>query len=118
MILKNIHELSHNSEYRKILAVAIVRVAVKIIGEAAGEMTAKVVEKRHTEALNILKNQKDSTIKYAVAVAEQAGFNSVVSIDSGVLTYSGTGTIDSDLEFTVSSVINDFAGVSLSDTIL
>jgi hypothetical protein len=114
---KHIYDLGINSELRKLTEGSIMVAATQISGEDPAGKTTIELAKRQSLANRVISGSQRQAIIFAKAVAAQAGFYSVVTIEaSGSLTYTGTGTLDSDLDFTVSSVWDDIAGITFADT--
>ena len=113
-----IYELARNINFGKLIEVGIVAAATSISGEAPEGKTEMQLEKRHKLATLVLNNPTQNILKFAIASATQAGLNSVITIEEdGSLTYTGAGTIDDDVAFTVASIWDDIAGVKYSETL-
>lgn len=111
-----IYNLGYNSELRKITEASILLAATQISGEDPSGKTAIEASKRHSLATRVLNGSQSMAMIFAKAVAAQPGFNTVVDINSdGSLNYTGTGSLDGDLDYTVASIWDDVAGVSFAD---
>lgn len=82
---------------------ALLKAATEVIGEGTGTYPQPAVDKRHALAVQILSNPDSyvSTLKYSIA--------SNVAIHEF--------STESDIEFTVNSMFNDFAGVTAGDLV-
>lgn len=94
------YQLANDSTFRAKVAVLMRKVAKSVLGETNQPDAAKA--KRHSHALSIL-NDNDRKIEYRYALAITA---------EGALSEAST---DNDIEFKISEVLNDMAGVTEDD---
>jgi hypothetical protein len=116
---KQIYELSVNNEFNQRISSSIAKSANNISGEdpsSYGGVGSIWANKRHQLATNVINTPKSFAKIFALQAAAQPGLNSVITIESnGSLTYTGAGTLDNDIDFTVNSLWDDVAGVSYED---
>ena len=111
-----INTLAKNAEFRKIVESSIVKAATLISGEDSTALTDSEASKRHDKATSVLNNSQSQLMGFSYAAAAQSGLNTVITIeDDQSLTYTGTGTLDSDIDFTIASIWDDMSGVSFAD---
>jgi hypothetical protein len=90
------YELSVNPEFRKRIQIAIAKIALDVVGEASSGIVVK--DKRRKDlGIGILNNPSAYVERFSIAVVT----NPVINSNSS----------DGDIEFTVSSVFDDIAGV-------
>ena len=89
-------ELAENPNFLKTVKIATKKVAVAIVGEAINQDKLEYHNKRHKLATQVLTG--DMTQQFAEAIA---AFNPSITIESP----------DGDIEFLVTAVFNDLAGV-------
>ncbi|MCP4586007.1 hypothetical protein [Pseudoalteromonas sp.] len=114
-----IYQLAYNSEFQKRISSSIAGAASAISGEnptSVGGVGSSWANKRHALATRVINDNTGFTRILSFNSAAQAGLNTVVEINpDGSLNYIGTGSLDSDIDFTVSSLWDDVAGVSYED---
>lgn len=108
------HEVGRNAEFKRITEIAILKVGTQVAGEDTTGMQPVVATKRATLANNVFYASKDQAVKFAMHLAS-LGTISVTVDDNGDLNYTGGGSLDADVEFSVSSIWNDRAGVTYDD---
>ena len=108
--------LSRNSEFQKRIGSSIAKAAAAISGEDPAPYTQIWVDKRHKLATSVINSNGTYTKTFSINSAAQSGLNSVITINvDGSLQYTGVGTLDADIDFTVISLWDDVAGVSYDD---
>ena len=95
------YALANNSTFKEKVIVAMVKVAVQIVGEAVTVGDEIKHEKRHRLGVKILNDPSLMLMPFAYAI-----------VSGGILV---TGSSDADIEFTVTSVFDDIAGVLITD---
>lgn len=114
-----IQDLINNSEFQKRVSSAISKTANSVSGEdptSYGGQGSTWSTKRHNLASSVLLDNAGFAKIFKINCAVQPGLNGVITIENdGSLTYTGTGSIDSDIEFTVNSLWDDIAKVSYDD---
>lgn len=118
-----IYKLGMNAQLRELTEASILVAATQISGEDPSNpenpLTPVRAAKRHSLATSVCNGSQAMAMKFAKCVAAQSGFYSVVDINQdGTLNYTGGGSLDGDLDFTVNSVWDDIAGVSFDDKIV
>ena len=116
---KGIFELSVNAEFSQRIAASVAKAANQISGEdptSYGGVGSDWANKRHDLATRSINNSTAYSKIFSLQAAAQSGLNSVITIESnGSLTYTGGGTLDADIDFTITSLWDDVAGVSFED---
>jgi hypothetical protein len=111
-----IYELGYNQNFKENIQVAILKAATQVSGEDPSGMSDEKRDKRHNLATAVIGSPGGYSIIFANICAAQSGLYSVITVEEDdSLTYTGGGTLDGDIEFTVDSVWDDVAGVSYVD---
>ena len=95
-------QLAADADFRLKVSVCLVKIALQISGEAPGTMTQSQLEKRSQLAARIIA-APESIAAYAALTLTAPG-----TIESDTYT-------DGDLEYLVTSIFDDLAGVTSSD---
>lgn len=95
------YNLANNETFRSRVLIAMEKVATQIVGEAITPGDEVKHEKRHVLGVKVLTSPNAWVMPFSYAV-----------VSGGVLILAST---DGDIEFTVVSVYDDLAGVSISD---
>lgn len=95
--------IADNLEFQSRVRAAAVKVATAVSGEAIGTFTEAQSIKRQTLANSVLKGG-ENWFNWSIAVA-----------NNPTVQANGTAAPDNDIEFTVTSLWDDMAGVSTID---
>ena len=98
---KDNYELSNNSDFILRVEMLLLKVINNVIGEDQGSMTLDKFNKRHDFAYKCLLNSNN----YIVTMCRCVANNPTIDINSS----------DGDIEFTINSLVDDFAGVKSTD---
>ena len=110
------HALGTNANFIKIVKMAILKTSSSIIGENPTTTPEIVTTKRHSLGMAVINSTEAQAKAWALHIAAQGTISVTIDNQTAELTYTGGGTsLDSDIEFTVSSLWNDRAGVTYSE---
>jgi hypothetical protein len=112
--------LANNNEFKTRIKMLMIKTGTSIVGEDTTTMNESRAEKRHKLGVSVLNYPDINVEKFAYTCAVQSGLNSVVSVGgtglpTDPLIYTGGSTLDNDIEFTISSVWDDIAGVKFTE---
>ena len=92
---------ARNPEIKERISILLARVAINVVGEDPANKKSSYIEKRHSLGVAILNNISGYVDRFAYAI-----------FAPDTLTLQST---DSDIEFMISSVFSDIAGVTYDD---
>ncbi|MBW2187603.1 MAG: hypothetical protein JRG71_14795 [Deltaproteobacteria bacterium] len=110
--------LASNSEFKKRVQIAIIKTATAVIGEDEGLFGQAATTKRHALGVTVLNspaNQASLFAKHMVSGGNILAELTTNEDGSISITYTGTGTLDQDIEYLASQLWNDRAGVTNVD---
>ena len=93
--------IARNPEVKERISILLVKVALNVVGEDPVNRKASYIEKRHNLGVGILNNVGSYIDRFAYAI-----------LAPNTLTAQST---DSDIEFMITSVFSDIAGVTYED---
>lgn len=97
-------EYPQSATFQKKIRVAMIKAALAVVGEDQSGMVAAGAAKRHELGVNILNDPAAYEMRFRQAVAADPGGAGVSPASS-----------DNDILFTVNSVFNDIAGLTLEE---
>ena len=111
-------KLQQSNEFRQRIKNLLIKVCHAIVGESETGQTEAYWSKRNLLGTNVLNDIGAYLDRFVDSCSVQAGLNSAITVGfNGELVYNGGQTLDQDIEFTITSVFDDIAGVRSSDKI-
>lgn len=108
------YTLGANKKFISVVHIAILKVATQIAGESIGNLQDAYYTKRQALANAVFGNTENEAKKFAMHVV--SGGNILATVNNhGDIEYSGSSTLDSDIEFTITAIWDDRSGVIQAD---
>ncbi len=114
MSFTNNNMLGSNRNFINIVRMAILKSAVAIAGENPNDMSPLKAEKRHELANMVFATSSSQSKEFALTIVSLGTIECIVNPD-GTLNYTGSQTLDKDVEYTVNSIWDDRAGVTYKE---
>ena len=105
-----LEKLAVNPKFLRVVKVAITRAASQIANESNAAMSVEMYNKRHSLAMSVLANPEGQTKLFGLHCASLGTLG--IEVVGDELSYTGTETVDNDIQFTVNSIWNARAGVT------
>ena len=111
-------KLITSSEFIEKVGIKLIATAIAIVGEDETGHTPEYIDKRNVLGVSVLNDlDTNNLMKFVRACACQSGLSSVITVAAnGSLTYTGSGTLMGDIEFTIISVFGKIAGLKQHET--
>jgi len=113
MTYTQLEKLAINPTFKAVVKIAVTKAANDIAFESDAAMSLEMYNKRHDLAMSVLANPVGQTDLFALHCAS---LNTILcEVVDGELVYTGSQTVDNDVQYTVNSIWNARAGVTYSE---